>query len=197
MLSDLIRARCSFIVLFCCVLTHATPTFGFEEVTGELKDDTYNFVSHYSVLIKASPEEVWSVLIQLDKWMYDFELKPLAGNDGQAGQILNLYAGQPFQIQISAAQPNRLLVIQNLPITFKNEYGTGTTVTTLHKTGEGTEVSLTMSRRYSFKGVGDNALRKQRESEVFQQQTRAMWEQRFLPKLKELVEHSTNNQKDN
>lgn len=159
-----------------------------ESLTPEPSPDTYNFVSHYRVQIDAPREQVWPILLNLKSWMYEFELSTISGAPGTEGQILRLYTGQDFKTQTTKIIPNEMISIVNLPMTFKDEFVTGISVFTLHQTNSGTEVSLTMSRRYTWTGEGDNPLRVTRNSEEFQNQTRSMWQDRFLKRLKNLAE---------
>ena len=160
-----------------------------ESLTPEPSEIAYNFVTHYRVAIQAPPEVVWKHLIDLKSWMYEFDLSTETGLPGAPGQILNLYEGQDFKIQITAADPNRLLAIANLPVTFQGEYGTGVGIFTLHELQDSTELSLTASRRYSWSMEGPNHLRERRATESFQLQTRDTW-QRFLERLKRLAEQT-------
>ena len=157
-------------------------------VTFEPKTDSYHFVTHYRINIDAPPATVWQHLIDLKSWMYEFELSQLHGASGQPGQVLRLYENQDFEVLVTAAIDERMLAIANLPLTFRQEYGTGNGVMTLHNTETGTELSLTMTRRYTWKGEGENPLLLQRQSTAFQQRTRDMWQGRFLTRLKELAE---------
>ena len=161
-----------------------------ETLTPEPTNDTYNFVTHYRVHINSPPESVWPFLIDFKSWMYEFELSTISGETGSAGQILRLYPDQDFKIQVTQVIPNEMIAVVNLPITFRDEFGTGVGVFTLHETDAGSEVALTMSRRYTWKGEGENPLRATRESAQFHEQTRSMWQRRFLARLKELAEGS-------
>ena len=163
--------------------------FASETLTPEPDGNSYNFVSHYRITISAKPEEVWPVLIDLKAWMYDFDLSNLSGTPKEPGQVLNLYDGREFKIQIANAIPNQMLAMVNLPLTFRGEFGTGVGIMTLHETDQGTEVSLTMSRRYTWLEEAENPLRETRESCEFKNQTSAMWEDRFLTRLKQLAEN--------
>jgi len=158
-----------------------------ETLTAEPNTASYNFVTHYRVTIDAPPNVVWSVLIDLKSWMYDFELSTTSGNPGEPGQVLTLYEDQGFEIQVTAVETNKLLAVANLPLTFRNEFGTGVGVFTLHDHSGLTEVSLTGSRRYTPTQEGVNPLRKRRSSDEFQNQTRELWG-RFLERLRQLAE---------
>ena len=61
-------------------------------------------------------------------------------------------------------------------------------VITLSENGNLTTVSLTMSRRYSWDSSEPNPQQAMRESPEFQERTRAMWEDRFLERLRSLAE---------
>ena len=159
-----------------------------ESLTPEPTPDTYNFVTHYRVNIDAPTERVWPILVNFKSWMYEFELSTISGEPGREGQVLRLYPEQEFKVQVIKVIPNRMVTIVNLPMTFREEFVTGIGVMTLHETTNGTEVSLTMSRRYTWQGQGENPLRVTRSSKEFQNQTQAMWQDRFLERLKNLAE---------
>ena len=159
-----------------------------ESLVDEPNSDSYNFVTHYSIEIDAPAASVWKHLIDLGSWMYDFEMKPVSGVDELEGKVLRLYEGQDFQVQITKAIPNKLLVISNLPVSMEGErLSSGISVTTLTETAGKTMVGLTMSRRYTWEGVGENHLKSRRQSKEFVANTRATWT-RFLLKLAELSE---------
>ena len=58
----------------------------------------------------------------------------------------------------------------------------------LNETDGVTTVKLTMSRRYSWDSAEPNPQRSMRESQEFRERTRAMWQDRFLARLRSLVE---------
>jgi len=178
----------STLVLTCLFGTTARA---FETVVDEPSAHDYHFVSHYRVQIEAEVKDVWQHITNLKSWMYEFELTQLTGSPGAEGAVLQLYEGQDFKIQIIGVVPQQLMTIANLPMTFRGEFTTGIGIFTLHRVGTGTEVALTMSRRYSWRGEGDNPLRATRLSSAFQQQTNAMWQDRFLPRLKNLAESNS------
>ena len=157
-------------------------------LTPEPSSETYNFVAHYRVQIDASREAVWPYLIDFKSWMYEFELSTIAGTPGSEGQVVRLYEGQDFKIQVTRVIHDEMVAIVNLPITFDGELGTGTAVMTLHDSAGGCEMALTMSRRYSWQGEGENPLRATRETAEFHARTDAMWQDRFLTRLKALAE---------
>lgn len=158
-----------------------------ETLTPEPAPDTYNYVSTYRVGIDAPAAAVWPHLINLGSWMYDFEMAPEQGEAGTVGQVLRLYAGQDFFVQILGMTPNENLVVANLPAMFRDEYSTGVAVMDLVETEGRTTLSLTMSRRYTWQGEGENPLRAMRSSDEFKQGSEATWN-RFLDRLKSLAE---------
>ncbi|MEM7002130.1 MAG: SRPBCC family protein [Pseudomonadota bacterium] len=182
-----------WVVLMFCSWTCIAESKASETLSDEAAGKTYHFTTHYRSVINASPQAVWAVLIDLQAWMYEFELATETGMPGQPGQILNLYSGQDFKLQVIASDPPRMLVLANLPLTFQGEFGTGVGVFTLHKQGDQTEVALTGTRRYAWRGDGVNPLRQRRAEKQFQQATRRMWQRRFLGRLKQLVEVNTAN----
>lgn len=164
---------------------------GSESLTVEPGGSSYHFVSHYTVEIDAPVEEVWEHLIDLGSWMYEFEMSHVSGPSGQAGEVLRLYEGQDFLVQVIKVVPGEFLVIANLPSTFRGERSTGIGVTGLHWNGSATTVSLTMSRRYEQEDPGGPGFAEQRavrESPEFEAATRAMWQDRFLARLRSLAE---------
>ena len=124
--------------------------------------------------------------------MFEFEQSTVSGTPGAPGHIVRLYEGQEFLTQTAAVEPERMLSIVNLPLTFRGEFGTGVGLFTLHELGDTTEVSLTMSRRYVQAGEGFDESRAARRSDEFQKRTRAMWQDRFLARLKDLSERGMN-----
>jgi len=165
-----------------------TPRAASETLTVEPSGQAYNFVMHYRIVIEAPARDVWAVLIDFDSWMYEFELSAVSGTPGTPGQVLRLYEGQDFLIQVTSVEQSRMLSIVNLPLALNGEFSTGAGVFTLHEAGEVTEVSLTMSRRYAPSGEGFSELRETRQSREFQASTRAMWQDRFLVRLKAIAE---------
>ena len=159
-----------------------------ETVTPEPDSSAYHYVSHYSIDIDAPAGDVWTQLIKLEAWMYEFDLTLESGTAGEAGETRRLYAGQDFFVEITKVIPNELLVFANLPSTFNDESSIGVAVMTLNEANGETTVNLTLSRRYSFSGSDPNPQRAVRESAEFQERTRAMWEDRFLERLKSLAE---------
>lgn len=155
-----------------------------ETLTVEPDGEAYSFVSHYRISIDASADAVWEALLDFESWMVDFELSTVSGSPGTVGHVARLYGGQDFLIQVTAAEPQRMLSVANLPLSFNGEFGTGVALFTLHECGDSTEVSLSMSRRYSPEGEGFRELRATRQSREFQERTRTMWKDRFLERLK-------------
>jgi hypothetical protein len=159
-----------------------------ETITVEPDGDSYHFVSHYSVAIDAPAEAVWEHLVRLDSWMYELDMSLVSGSPGQEGEVRRLYAGQDFLVQVTKVIPNELLVVVNLPSTFNGEHSTGIVVTTLHEAEGTTAVDMTMSRRYTWQGDGENPMKRQRESKEFAESTKAMWQDGFLGRLRSLAE---------
>lgn len=120
--------------------------------------------------------------------MFVFEQSTVSGTPGTPGHVIRLYEGSEFLTQITAVEPERILSIVNLPLTFNGESGTGVGIFTLHELDDTTELSLTMSRRYSPIGDGFAASRATRGSDEFQKRTRVMWQDQFLARLKALTE---------
>ena len=159
-----------------------------ETLTAEPGGSSYHFVSHYSIDVAASANEVWNQLVDVGSWMYEFDMSLVSGEPGQEGEVRRLYSGQDFFMEITKVIPGELLVLANLPSSFNEESSTGVVVITLNESNGIITVRLTMSRRYSWGSEEPNPQRSMRESPEFQERTRAMWRERFLPKLKSLAE---------
>ena len=158
-----------------------------ETLTLEPDENSYSFVSQYRKAINVAPEKVWPHLVDLKSWMYEFDLSHHSGEPKKVGQVLRLYPKQDFFIQLTSMIPNNTLVMANLPSTFQGEYSTGIGVITLTEIQGKTLVNLVMSRRYTWRGEGDNTMRGTRESAEFMQRTRATWS-KFLDRLQLLAE---------
>ena len=156
-------------------------------ISQEAEISSYNYVSNYEISIKSPPALVWKNLENLKSWMYTFELSHHSGAKGEVGEVLRLYPNQEFYIQITGKVENKLLTIVNLPSEFNGEKSTGVGVISLVAAGSETLVQLTMSRRYTWIGEGENTMKRKRESEEFQRSTAKMWDN-FLSKLKEISE---------
>lgn len=158
-----------------------------DAVTTEPDKNSYHFVSHYSVEIDAPAAAVWPHLINLGSWMDAFEMALQSGDAGEIGAVYRLYPQQDFFVQITSLVPERSLVLANLPATFRGEQSTGVAVINLTELDGKTLVSLTMSRRYSWLGEGENPLKTTRTSAAFQEGTRRTWDG-FLQNLQKLAE---------
>ena len=174
--------------LLIAVIASAPVAAASESLIAEPDGSSYHFVSHYSVDVAASAADVWDHLVDLASWMNEFDLSVESGSLGEEGEIRRLYAGQDFFIQVTKAIPGELLVFANLPSNFNGEASTGVVVISLHESNGATTVRLTMSRRYSWDSEEPNPQRSMRESPEFLERTRAMWNERFLPRLKSLAE---------
>ena len=170
------------------VAMSATIATASETLTPEPDDSSYHYVSHYSIGVNAPASAVWNRLVDLSSWMYEFDLSLESGSPGQEGEVRRLYSGQDFFIETTKIIPDELLVFANLPSSVNGEYSTGVVVITLSEDNGTTTVKLTMSRRYRWDSPESNPQRAMRETPEFQERTRAMWNERFLPRLKSLVE---------
>jgi hypothetical protein len=158
-------------------------------ITPEPGEDSYRFDAHYRISIDAPVEDVWRQLMDLGSWMVDFAMTHVSGETGKTGEVLRLYPEQDFLVQITSVVPNESLVVANLPVHFKGEFSTGTTIITLYGSEGTTTVDLTMSRRYTWEQEGENPFRSLRSSPEFMENSSAMW-RRFLEQLRTLSEGS-------
>jgi len=175
-----------FLVLLIC--TVPLGAVASDAIVDEPDGVSYRFVSHYSVRIDASADVVWKRLVDLGAWMYEFEMSHVSGVPGGEGEVFRLYPGEDFLLQVVSLVPHRLLVVANLPSTFRDEFSTGTGVISLHESEGTTTVDITMSRRYTWLGDGPNPVKAERESAEFAEANRSMWQDRFLGRLRSLAQ---------
>ncbi len=175
-------------LLALAALTSPQSVLASESITDEPTSNAYYYSSHYSIEIDAPASTVWENLIDLGSWMYEFDMALESGTPGREGEVRRLYVGQDFFIETTKVIPNELLVFANLPASFNGESSTGIAVISLYEATGVTTVRLTMSRRYSWDSDEPNPMRSMRESAEFQERTRAMWEDRFLGRLRSLAE---------
>ena len=171
-------------------LLASSPSWSSGTITDEPEENSYHYTSHYSIDIAASAEEVWKHLVDLGSWMHDLEMAHVGGTPGAEGEVLRLYPGQDFLVQVIRKIRPKLLVIANLPSTFRDEFSTGSSVITLHQSGDITTVDMTNVRRYTWRGEGPNPVKEERSSPEFSDNAREMWQERFLGRLRALAEHS-------
>ena len=185
------RHNTLFIALSLFASCLAQTGFTAEQLTDEPDPRAYNYSSHHTITIAASAHQIWPQLTDLGAWMYDFEMSHVAGKPGEIGEVLRLYSGQDFLVQIIELVPNELMIMANLPSSFRGETSTGLGVINLRElegnTEPTTEVRLNMIRRYVWTQSGPNPQKVTRQSEEFQNNTQALWA-RFLNRLKELAE---------
>ena len=120
--------------------------------------------------------------------MDEFALTHVSGDPGAQGEVLQLYPGQEFYIQVTRKIPEKPLMIANLPSTFQDEASTGVGAIALQEAAGKTVVSVTLSRRYTWLGDGPNPMKARRESAEFQTGADALWQDRFLANLKSRAE---------
>ena len=148
---------------------------------------SYHFVDTYEILIDRSPADVWPVLIDQASWT-DFAMIHESGPRNAEGEVLRLYPGQEFFIEIIELLPERMFVVANLPSNIDGEESVGIAMMTLAAIDGQTLVSIFMARHYNWTGDGSNPLRARRASAEFREFNRAGWEDRLLPRLRDVVE---------
>jgi uncharacterized protein YndB with AHSA1/START domain len=179
--------RVRVVLLFGVAMLVSDTLFASGTLVPEPGSDSYRFVSHYRITIDVPVSTVWKHLVDVGAWMYEFDMTLESGVPGEVGEIRRLYSGQEFLVQITKVVPNEMLAISNLPSTFNGEYSTGVSVITLNESNGGTVVDLTMSRRYEWRGEGENPMQARRASAEFNASTDATWG-RFLERLRSLCE---------
>ena len=151
--------------------------------------DSYHYVDHYEVLIDAPSEDVWPHLLDMGSWMHGFDMLHESGPTGSEGQVLRIYEGQDFFLEIVKIIPGRVLVGVNLPSNMEGEESVGISMMTLTDVDGKTLVSNFMSRRYDWAEDAPNPLKERRGSGAFRELNRSLWED-SLARLKALAEHS-------
>lgn len=149
--------------------------------------DAYHFVDTYEILIDAAPEDVWPHLVNVSSWMYEFSMIHEAGPRQAEGEVLRLYEGQDYFLQLVKLVPGKLMVGVNLPSLEEGEELTGIGMFTLTEIDGKTLVSNVMARHSTWIEAQPTALRDTRRSAEFQQSTRDRWN-RFLIRLRQLAE---------
>jgi hypothetical protein len=149
--------------------------------------DLYHFVDTNEVLINASPEEVWPHLVNLGSWMYEFSMIHESGPRHAEGEILRLYEGQDFFLQLTKLVPGKLMLGVSLPSLEQGEELTGIGMFSLTEVNGKTLVSSFLARQSAWTLDTRNTLRETRQSAEFQQNTSDRWN-RFLTRLRELAE---------
>lgn len=149
--------------------------------------DSYHYVDHYEVMIDASPQEVWPHILDLRSWMHEFNMLHESGPPGSEGEILRLYEGQDFFLQVVKIIPERMILSVNLPSSIGGEDSVGVSMMTLAEVDGGTLVTNFMSRRYDGAGDAFTGLQERRNSDEYKEFNERMWTD-FLLRLKELVE---------
>lgn len=149
--------------------------------------DSYDFVDTYETLIDAAPDDVWPHLIDVASWMYEFSMIHESGPRRAEGEVLRLYEGQDYFLELAKLVPGKLMVGVNLPSLAGGEALTGIGMFTLTEMDGKTLVSSFMARHSAWIGDAPNTLRETRASADFQQSTRERWN-RFLGRLRELSE---------
>ncbi|WND03909.1 hypothetical protein QGN29_05925 [Temperatibacter marinus] len=174
------------ILLFMTIISFSA--YADDTIVEEADGLSYVYTSYYEITIDRNSAAIWPIVKNLPAWMYEFELSYVSGEKGAEGEVLRLYPGQEFFIQVTKLIPEKLLAIVNSPSKFRGESSTGSAVIHLNERGNKTVVSLTMSRRYTWHGEGENPMKAMRKSAAFAENAKAMWQEKFLGRLKELAE---------
>lgn len=92
-----------------------------------------------------------------------------------------------FYIEVAKDIRDKMILLVNLPNSQEGEDTQGIAMISVHEAGEGTIVSIFMSRIYFWFEAHDNALRERRESREFAESRRASYEDDVLRKLQDAV----------
>ncbi|HSG66450.1 MAG TPA: hypothetical protein VLD39_15685, partial [Gammaproteobacteria bacterium] len=150
----------------------------------------YHFVDTYEILIDRPPDVVWPQLVNIGSWMHEFAMIHESGPVGAEGEVLRLYEGQDFFVEIVKVVPGKLILIANLPSTMQGEEMVGVGMLTLTEVDGKSLVSNFMSRHMSWPDRAENPLRARRESAEYRELNRELWQQEFFGRLRELAESS-------
>jgi hypothetical protein len=148
----------------------------------------YHFVDTYEILIDQPPDVVWPQLVSIGSWMHEFAMIHESGPVGAEGEVLRLYEGQDFFVEIAKIVPGRMILLVNLPSTFQGEEMVGVGMLTLTEIDGKSLVSSFMSRQLSGPPEAIDPLRARRESAEYRELNRQMWQERFFGRLRELAE---------
>jgi hypothetical protein len=170
------------IVLLLMPTTHAEPFI----IDSDLAD-SYHFVDSYEIVIDRPAADVWPTLIDQTAWL-NAEMTHESGPRNAEGEVLRLYPGQEFFVEIIELMPNRMFAVANLPSDIDGEKSVGIAMMTLTDVDGATLVSIFMARHYYWTGDGANPVRARRESAEFRELNRATWEDQLLPRLRDVVE---------
>lgn len=170
------------IILLVVPTTHAAPV-----IIDSRLADSYHFVDTYEIVIDRSPADVWPFLVDQTLWL-NSEMMHESGPRNAEGEVLRLYPGQEFFIEIVDMIAERMLVVANLPSNIDGEESVGIAMMTLTDVAGSTLVSVFMARHYYWTGDGANPVRARRESAEFRAFNRATWDDQLLPRLRDLVE---------
>ncbi len=150
--------------------------------------DSYYFVDRYEILIDKPAADVWPNLLDLRSWMYEFAMIHESGPRKAEGEVLRLYEGENFFLEIAKIIPGQLILILHHPSTTRGEESVGIGMLTLTEIEGKTLVSVFASRQYSWFQEPPNPLRETRESAEFQENARITMEDRFLARLRDLAD---------
>lgn len=126
--------------------------------------EAYFFVDHYETVIEKTPEEVWSQLVNLPSWT---GMTHEAGPERAVGEVLRLYEGEDFFLEVSQQIPSRLLMGTLQPFVIEGEESLGLLMLVLTDLGSETLVSMFWSRHFAWFQDGPNPLRERRESREY------------------------------
>ena len=111
---------------------------------------SYHFFDTYEVLIDAPPEDVWPDLLNARSWQYKFDLSHVSGPVNAEGEVLRIYEGEDFFMEISRIIPEKMIVSTLLPATMQDEDALGIGMLTLSEVDGKTLVSNFMARKYDW-----------------------------------------------
>ena len=147
----------------------------------------YHFVDTYEVLIDSPPDVVWPHLLDFKSWMQGVAMIHESGPVGAEGEVLRLYEGEEFFVEITKIVPGEMVLIANLPSTMEGEDMVGVSMLTLTEVGGKSLVSNFMSRHMNWPEATPNPLRARRESAEYRAFNHEMQAQ-ALGRLRELAE---------
>ncbi len=122
---------------------------------------SYFFLDHYEIIVEKTPDDVWPHVLDLPAWT---GLIHETGPEQAVGEVLRLYEGEDFFLEISNLIPDRLLVGTLQPFEIDGERSLGQVMVVLTDLGDRTLVTTFWSRHFAWPGQSPHPLRARRES---------------------------------
>jgi hypothetical protein len=150
--------------------------------------ESYYYTDHYEVVIDKPVSGVWPFIIDMGSWMTGLNDANESSPAGVEGETFRLYGN--FYMEVVKVIPEKMLLLVNLPNTQEGEDTQGVAMITAQEADGKTLVSIFMNRIYLWSQSEKNVLRERRESSNHAANRKVMYKEKFLTRLKELVEEA-------